>query len=766
MRLRRVVVLPAAAIVAALLITLAVYSSVELERFSRAEVRRTTFIYAGGQPLGPGVNVRLVDLAGTLSRLQYTETTSTPRIPGQFRRTSYAWELFLRGPNGPPGRDSRLIRLELRGERIARVTRDGRDVGTVTLEEEVLTSAGDRQGEDYRPIRLAEAPPVLLAAILAAEDHRFFEHRGLDLRGLARAAWMNTRAGKVTQGGSTITQQLVKNRLLTAERTLARKLNEAWLATVIEWRYSKDDILEAYLNEVYLGQRGGLAIRGLGAAARVYFRKEVHQLTLGESAQLAGMIRAPNSYSPSLDPDRARRRRDVVLARMRELGKISALDLAEAHRETVRVHAAPGAGQMAAYFSDYVRQELEEHFGDDFLSGPRPARVYTTLDMTLQRFAERALIRGLDRLETRFPRLRRRDPAERLQAALIALDPASGEVRALVGGRDYQLSQFNRATRAHRQPGSAFKPFVFLAALALREGRASFTAASFVDDSPITLTVGGVPWTPRNHDDRYEGRVTVRQAFERSLNSATIRLAQAVGLPAVIRTARSLGLESRMSPVPAIALGAFEVTPMELARAYLPLANGGERPGGPAVIRAVYPGGGPQLIVGGDEPARVISPAEAYLMTSLMQGVIDAGTASAVRAWGVTGDVAGKTGTTNDGRDAWFLGYSSRLLTLVWVGFDGGEAHGLSASEAAVPIWADFMKQAVEAYPAPPFVVPSGITVTEIDTTNGTRANRFCPLVARDAFLTGTEPPPCEEHGGAADRALDLWKRLRNWLWR
>ena len=751
-------------------LALVTYSAVELARFERTEARRATFIYAAGQPLVPGLNVRAVDLAGSLSRLKYTETRGMPTVPGQFRRAAGGWDLVLRGGDSGGPRTPQRVHLELRGDRIARVLSNGDDIGAAVLEPEVLTSAGDRPGEEYRPVRLAEAPLTLVNAIIAAEDHRFFEHGGLDARGLLRAAWANLRAGRVTQGGSTLTQQLVKNRLLTPKRTYLRKLDEAWLATLIEWRYPKEKILEAYLNEIYLGQRGSLAIRGVGAAARAYFRKEIHQLTLAEGALLAGLARAPNSYSPILHPQRARDRRDVVLRRMRELNRITEADYETARRQPLGVHSEVAPGQTAPYFGDYVREELEARFGDELLAAGGGARVYTTLDLPLQRFAEAAVVRGLDRLETKFPRLRRKQPTERLQAVLIALDPDTGQVRAMVGGRDYHVSQFNRAVLARRQPGSAFKPFVYLAALSRRGGDPVLTAASFVDDAPLTLTVEGVPWSPRNYEDRYEGRVSIRRALEHSLNAATVRVAQTVGLPAVVETARMLGIQTELTPVPALALGASEVVPMELARAYLPFANGGRRPRSASALRTVYDGDGSVLRLTGQETTQVITPAEAYLMTSLLEGVVNSGTGAGARAAGLTGAVAGKTGTTNDARDAWFVGYSPRLLALVWVGFDAAEAHGLSAAEAALPIWTDFMRQALEVYPTQAFTVADGITVANIDVTNGKLANRFCPAVDREIFLTGTEPPTCDEHGGATDQLreqiTDWWKRFRDWFGR
>jgi len=736
---------------------LAIYSARALSKFERVEARRSTVLYAAPPVLRPGVSVGALDLAGILGRLGYRETRSAAG-PGQFSRSDGAWDIAVGSGNGGAGR----VSLTVSGGRITRLRQNGADVQSVALPPELLASAGASMGENIRPVRLADVPPVLRTAVLAIEDERFYEHGGLDPRGVLRAVWANVRKGRVVEGGSTITQQLVKSRLLTPERTFSRKLNEAFLSTALEWRYSKDQILEAYLNEIYLGQAGGAAVRGVGAASRAYFGKEVHQLTLPEAALLAGMIRGPNSYSPNTNPDRARDRRDVVLTRLRDLGKISEADYRRARREPVKARTAPGSGLTAPYFVDYVRAELERSTEVD-LADQHGVRVYTTLEPVLQKFAEAAVVKGIDRLETARPRLRRQNSEERLQAALIVLDPATGQVRAMVGGRDYRVSQFNRAVLARRQPGSAFKPFVFLAALTPREEGPRFTAASMIEDAPITVMVDGKPWSPKNYDDRYQGPVTVRRALEGSLNTATVRLAQAVGLGTVVQTARSLGVEGDLKPVPALALGVFETTPLDLARAYVPLANGGLAPSGGAV-EAVSDDGGRAIWSASRETRPVIGAPEAFLMTSLLEGVVNSGTGASARALGVSGAVAGKTGTTNDGRDAWFVGYSSNLLALVWVGFDDGTPAGLSGAEGALPIWSEFMRQALDVYPASAFPEPPGITYVKIDATNGRKATAYCPVVVTEVFLNGTEPPPCEEHGGVSEQIGRWWDRVWDWF--
>ncbi|MGH7322796.1 MAG: PBP1A family penicillin-binding protein [Candidatus Rokuibacteriota bacterium] len=712
-----------------------------------SRTREAAIVHAAGQRLGAGVSVDAADVAGTLRRLQYEEVTHPPRRPGEFRRGPSTWEIHLNPRDGSTERQPAVfVRLHLQGARIAAISEaDGTRLSTVELEPEVLSGLSGTVGEVRRPVRLPEVPNHLITALLATEDHRFFDHGGIDVLGVLRASWVNMRRGEIAQGGSTLTQQLVKNLALTPKRTWDRKIREAVLAVVLERRYRKADILEAYLNAVYLGHHGGLAVYGVGAAAQTYFETDVGLLSLAESALLAGMVRAPNSYSPAQNLDRGRERRDFVLSRMRDLGLVDASTLAAATREPIRISPGSPSRRLAPYYLDYVRAQAEERLGSEGLHGD--LRIYTTLDPVLQRAAERALARGLDGLESRVARLRRPRGAPPLQGAIVALDPATGEIRALVGGRDYTASQFNRATHARRQPGSAVKPFVFLAALRYGPGGGlpRFTPASMIDDEPLTLTYDRVTWTPRNYKDRFEGSVTLRRGLERSLNAATVRLAQEVGLETVIRTARDVGLTSPMAPVPAVSLGGFEVTPLELAIGYATLANGGERVT-PTAIRAVVSRG-----VAEKPPAMsrtaVLRAEEAFVITHLLRGVMDRGTGAAARTLGIQGPVAGKTGTTNEGRDAWFVGYTPRLVVLVWIGFDERDVLSLSGADAALPIWADFMRTAVAVTPSGDLSAPPFVTFHDVNPVNGKLASQYCPLRIREAFLPFTEPRDvCTDH--------------------
>jgi 1A family penicillin-binding protein len=718
-------------------------------------------IYAAGQVLTPGVSIEAADLTGTLRRLGYRETPSAPATPGQFHRDAAFLEIHLRPRDDPSATRSALpIRLLLDGDRIRQVvTVAGEPLSEIELEPETLTGLGGAANQLRHPMPLAAMPKHLVQAVLAIEDQRFYEHHGVDVRAVARAVWVNLRRGQVAQGASTLTQQLVKNLVLTPKRTWGRKAREAAIAVAIERRYSKDEILSAYLNGIYLGQHGGFAVYGVGAAARSFFGKDVERITLGEAATIAGVIRAPNTYSPVQHLDRARERRNAVLHRMRDLGMLDDKRLAQATHERLVVQRGNAINALGPYFADWVRGQVEQIQPADE-SSTSGLRIYTTLNPVLQRAAEAALARGLDRLEGQYRGLRRSDPTARLQGAIVALDPRTGEIRAMVGGRDYGQSQFNRIVQAHRQPGSAFKPFVYLAALGQgpRGEPPHFTPASLLEDRPLTIGTGRDTWTPRNYDNRYEGTVTVRRALEQSLNAGTVWMAETVGYDAIIRAARDAGFTSPMEPVPALALGSFEVTPIELASAFGTLANGGDR-FRPSGLRAVADREG-----GVSEPERDRSPGlrpeEAFLITNLLRGVIDRGTGAAARALGVEGPVAGKTGTTNEGRDTWFVGYTPRLVALVWVGFDQRDVLRLSGAQAALPIWADFMRTAMAVVPAGAPEPPLSITFREIDAANGKLATAWCPVVIREAFLASTEPREnCPDHGPAA-AARSFFRRL------
>ncbi|MBK9088688.1 MAG: PBP1A family penicillin-binding protein [Holophagales bacterium] len=607
--------------------------------------------------------------------------------------------------------------------------------------------------EDRTLVRLAQVPKVVLDAILTTEDRDFFTHAGLSPKRLVGAVLQSVVRGRSVRGTSTLTQQLVKNLFLTPERTLRRKAVEALLAVILDAKYGKEEILEAYLNEIYLGQRGSVSVTGVEEAARFYFGKPVSQLDLSEAAMLAGLISSPGRFSPFRNTERAQARRALVLKGMLDEKKIdrAAYDAALAAPLT-RV-SKPVIGIEAPHFVDFVLTQVKESRSD--LSGAGLS-LYTTLDPDMQAAAQAAVQTGLEELEKKFKKLRTKEGEEPLQAALIALDPHTGSIRALVGGRDYQVSQFNRVVQAKRQPGSLFKPFVYLAAFERRDLVPPVTPTTILQDSPIALVFGKKEeetWSPRNYDGQFRGPVTVRYALEHSLNIPTVRLAvwETGGgktlLSDVIVAARKAGITSPMKAYPSLALGAFECTPMEIAAAYSVFANGGILVKPNSLLGLVGPEG--RRIDRKDVPLqRAADPAAVSVLDSILQGVVNRGTGASARGRGAQGIFAGKTGTTNDGRDAWFIGFSPRLLVAVWVGFDDNRGLNLSGSTAAVPIYADFARRLPSHFFEEPFPEVPGVVTASVDPTTGMLVTEDCPTSVNEQFLAGTEPTErCTVHG-------------------
>jgi len=580
---------------------------------------------------------------------------------------------------------------------------------------------------------LREYPPLLIDAVLLMEDRRFYQHRGVDLRALARAAWVNARSGALRQGGSTLTQQLARGRYLSGERTFSRKIKEAILALTLEAALSKKEILERYLNEIYLGQWGILEVHGIGTASRLYLGKEPSGLRPAEVALLVGMIRSPNTTSPFTSPRRARERRDSVLRRLRLEGKLSVAEYRRALKDPVSV--AKGSTVDAAHFLEFVRREVEAKLPAS--AGSRSLKVFTTLDPEVQQAAQQAVRLGMRRIDGH----REGGKRNAAEASLVALDVETGAIKAMVGGRNYQRSQFNRAVQARRQPGSLFKPFIFLAAFEARRGGggAALTPATVVEDRPVSLAVGSGRWTPANFESRYYGKVRVREALERSLNAATLRVAEQVGLRRVIDQARASGIHSPIRPNPATLLGASEVSLLEITAAYGTLARGGEWIK-PVAIKKVTDDRGWVLFEERRERRWAASPQAAYLVTSMLQGAIDRGTAASARRLGLSRPAAGKTGTSNDLRDAWFVGYTPDLVAGVWVGADSGASLRLTAAQAALPLWTQFIVQASQRHPPRNFEPPPGIVTAKIDPTSGLRVGAGCSGGVDEIFIEGTEP--------------------------
>jgi len=726
-----------------------------VERFNGRPWAVPARIYGDAFVLYPGIELEPTGFFTRLQRLGYREVTEPVRVRGEFRRDPHgsAVDLFLHEFHYPlhpePGR---AIRLELaRGVMTqVRELETGNELFDVALEPEPLAGLYDQVWEERRVVPLARIPPRVVQAVLAIEDSRFYEHGAFDWRGILRAVVRNVAAGRIVEGGSTLTQQLMKNFFLSESRTFARKAKELAMAVIAERRYTKDQILELYLNEIYLGQSGVKGIFGVSEAAQFYFGKELSDVTTAEAALLAGLIRAPNAYSPLRSPDRARSRRDLVLAAMSAEGFLTEAEAAAARTDQVVLRRFALDRNAAPYFVDFVRRELAASYPPEALTGDG-LRIFTSLDPEMQIAAEHAVGEGLTAIERRHPRLASTDPGERLEAALIALHPATGEIEAMVGGRDYRTTQFNRVTDAWRQPGSVFKPVVYFAALDPDGGAAHVLPTSPIADEPFTWPYEGRTWTPANYQDRYLGVVTIRRALEMSLNVATARVGFETGLPRIQTAAERLGFPGPLPAFPAMVLGSFEATPLTIAEVYAVLASQGQRTQARAVKQVANEAD--ELVEGGRPLAitSVVSPQLTYLVTHLLEGVLERGTGRGVRASGFDRPAAGKTGTTNDYGDAWFAGYTPDLVTVVWVGFDRRRPLGLSGAQAALPIWTAFMREATAGRSARDFDVPEGVTLVTIDPTSGLRATPGCPETIVEAFLDADAPTEfCPMHGGIA----------------
>jgi penicillin-binding protein 1A len=572
-------------------------------------------------------------------------------------------------------------------------------------------------------VPLAHIPQALRDAVIATEDKRFYYHWGIDPIGIGRAVVQNYRRGRVVEGGSTITQQLTKVLFLTPDKSLERKLKEAVLALELERRYTKDRILEMYLNQVYFGH----GAYGVEAASRTYFGKSVSELSVREAALIAGLPRAPTTYSPFEHGDAAKRRREVVLRRMVEYGALKEADSKKFARTDLGLIPPERRRTTGQYFLEYVQQTLEAKYGADmvFKGG---LNVYTTLNPTMQLAAEQALRDGLKALEGRT----KGRPGEHPEGAIVTVEPQTGYVRAMVGGYDFFRSEFNRAVQARRQPGSAFKPFIYVAAV-----ESGLTPATRVEDAPVSYAVGpnGQTWKPENYDRKFRGPTTLQQALEESVNIVTVKVQERVGLNRTIQVARRFGIASPLGLNLSLALGTSDLTLIELTSAYGALGNQGQwLP--PTAIRYVTDPQGKLLEEHLPEPREAVTPETAYVITHMLRGVVERGTGQAAKVLGRP--IAAKTGTTNDYSNAWFIGYTPRLATGVWVGYDRPRSLGKdeTGSRVAVPIWVSYMGKVLGDTPKEDFPMPDRVVMAPVDLD----PSNECVRVVTMAFVKGTEP--------------------------
>jgi penicillin-binding protein 1B len=674
-------------------------------------------LYAAPRVVEKGARISKEQLASALSRAGYAPNRASNIWNGSFQVGDRSIRILPR--QGTDARQWIEVTFDNRGRIASLSADDNSQLSSYSLEPELLTvDAGLKTGQQ-ETLTYNSIPPVLVQAILAIEDRRFFEHSGVDIKGIGRAflRWSTSGSLKYGQGGSTITQQLVKNTYLTPAKTLERKFNEAMIAVALEQRLSKQDIFALYCNEVYLGQRNGVGVRGVAQGARVYFNKDLRDLSVAEAATLAGMIQSPARYAPDRHPEASRARRDTVIAAMTSVGFLDAETSRGAQAEPISVAAFKGSiNELAPYYVDAVNRAMENIQPNVDAESEQAIRVETTIDPDLQTVAETALRQQLERLDKS-----RRGKAQ-AQGAMVVLDPHTGHVLAMVGGRSYEESQLNRATDAKRQPGSVFKPIVYAAAF-----ESGISPLSTYSDTPHTFEYDHATYSPSNYGGGYSMHdVMLREGLVRSLNVVTVDLAMRTGLTRVASTAERLGLP-RPNTYPSMALGTFEATPLQLAGAYSAFANGG-RVFRPTFVNKVVDNSTGETIADGLSPEeQVIKPSTAYMITDILSDVTRRGTAR--QASGTFKDVAiaGKTGTSRDG---WFVGYTPNLVCAVWIGFDDNKQLGLTGAEAALPAWIDFMKEALAIRPSlggSSFAKPSGIVSVKIDPESGELAGPNCP---------------------------------------
>jgi len=696
-------------------------------------------VYSDATPLVPGMTYPRALLEPKLNHVGYHKVTERVANPGEYRYVDGNLEIYLQNFDYPDIEfHAMAVGIDFDGSTVRAIHRldDSVALRGVRIEPELITSIYNNEMEDRLPVKLDAVPPVVYNAIIATEDKNFYHHEGISIRGTLGALITDIRQHTLTHGGSTLTQQLVKNLYLNPERTWTRKGQEALMSILLELRYRKPEILEAYLNEIYLGQNGAVQIIGVEQASQVYFGKHVTYLTLPEAATLAGIIRSPNVLSPLNHPDRAKPRRDTVLGLMRDQGMIKQDQYEAAIASPFTVTPFPKTSRSAPFFVDLVMKQLRETYPETQLK-TEGLRIFTTLDTVMQRSAEQALDSGIDGLNKKYSYLRK--SAIPLEGVIITIQPGTGYVKALVGGRNYSKTQFNRAIQAKRQPGSLFKPFVYVAAMDPAREHNALNAATVLDDSPISVRTGNAVWQPQNYDNRFHGHVSVRDALAHSYNIPAVRAAIDAGVPNVVKEAAAIGIQSRLEPYPSIALGAFEVTPLEIAYAYSAFANLGVK-AEPISILAVATRDG-KLLESREVKMRRVAPAGVcYVMNDILKDVLNYGSAAKARGLGFERKFAGKTGTTSNYRDAWFIGYSPRILSLVWVGFDDGHSVRLAGGDACVPIWTAHMNRIVGTVPDIDWKRPDDVVDRQVDPESGMLATPYCPTTRSEIFVAGTEP--------------------------
>lgn len=682
-------------------------------------------VYARPLELFPGATLAADDLAWELEVLGYRKVAD-PRRPGEVARTGNRFELYTRGFDFPGEREApRRLSLAVDGERLQSLQDSGGPVDLMRLDPVQIGGIYPQHGEDRILVRLQDVPESLLATLLAVEDQRFYQHWGFSLTGILRAAISNARSGQVVAGGSTITQQLVKNYYLTPERTITRKVTELLMAVLLELHFSKEQILESYINEVYLGQEGPRAIHGFALAARHYFDRPLEQLGLHQQALLVGMIKGPSLYNPLRNPERARERRNLVLDVMVEQALVSGEQAAIAKAMPLDLNNREGIRDTFPAFLDLVRRQLRLEYRDEDLT-TLGLSIFTSFDPLIQRQIEQSSTAILQQL----------DASGALQTASVVTRFDSGEVAALVGGRKVRYAGFNRALDARRPAGSLLKPAVYLAAL---EQPSRYTLATPLSDTPLQVPgPRGDVWEPRNFDRQAHGDVLLHRALANSYNLATARLGLAIGIENVVDMLRRLGVEGPIPEVPALTLGAGEYSPMDMAAMYQSIAAGGFRMPLRS-IRDIVDADGQPLRRYPLDYDRTVSLQAVHLLHYALREVLREGTGRGAYAYlNSNFQAAGKTGTTNDGRDSWFAGFSGDLLAVTWIGRDDNGSTGLTGSAGALKVWAHFMARASQRSLA--YGMPEDMQPHWVDGRTGYLTGEGCPDARLMPFVSGSEP--------------------------
>ena len=718
------------------------------EKLAVGPFAKTSRIYAAPSTLSVGETVTLQELAAHLDRCGYTRASTN--IVGWYNLREDAIEIF-------PGSESYFDKqdpgvVKVRDGKIVQLIslRDNTELTRYSLEPELITNLFDKNRQKRRLVKFADLPKHLVDAVTSVEDKRFFEHAGFDPLRILKSAYMDISTGRKAFGASTLTMQLARGLWLTLEKSYTRKAAETLITIHLEQKLTKEEIFEYYANYVPLGRRGSFDIHGFGEASQAYFGKDVGHLSLEEAATLAGVIQLPSYRNPIRWPDRALARRNVVLTLMRDNSKISDAQLTEAKVLPMVVSRGSSETNDAPYFVDLVNDTLQDKFQDrDFQEGAY--RLYTTLDLDLQRDAAEAVRAGMVEVDKDIERVFKGKPKQpQVQVAMVVLDASTAEVRALIGGRNYGLSQLNRSL-AKRQPGSIFKPFVYAAALntGLYDAPEVFTTASVLDDEPTAFQFNGNSYEPSNYKDHFYGPVTMRQAFARSLNIPTIKLAQSVGYGRVVDIAKRSGLTGQRG-TPSVALGSYEATPIDMAGAYTIFPNQGTYTK-PTWIHSIRDAESHTIYSSKPERRQVLDPRVNYLMVNLLEEVMRSGTGAGVRSRGFWQTAGGKTGSSRDG---WFAGFTSKLICVVWVGFDDNTDIKLEGARSALPIWAEFMKRAHKrrAYQSlHGFAAPEGIVGVDVDTASTKLGMAGTKGVRNEVFIAGTEP--VEQSGGGTQAA-------------